>query len=282
MNLNIAKDKNKTENLSLIDTHCHIHESDFPLDQRETLLASAAANVQTIFCVGTNMQSSRETIDFAKNFDDKFGVKIFSIIGVHPHESKDFSEDNLKEMQKMIQENREQIKGIGEIGLDYFYEFSSREKQKNALKMQIQLACENNLPISFHVRDDRKNSGEVWRDFWKILDDFNDNFRGVLHSYTEQNHDNLRKAISRGFYFGVNGISTFAKENEKNLWRKIPLNKILLETDAPFLAPIPFRGKTNQPSFVPKIVESLADLRNEKYEEIAKNANKNSAELFKI
>jgi TatD DNase family protein len=263
----------------LIDTHCHIHESDFPLDQQQTLAASAAADVRKIICVGTNMQSSREAVSFARDFSSK-EVKIFAAIGVHPHDSVGFSEQDLIELKKLIKENIKQIVAVGEIGLDYYYEFTPRAKQIETFEMQLQLAVDHSLPVSFHVRDEKENPGAVWRDFWPILDNFS-GVKGALHSFTDT-IQNREKGLSRGLFIGVNGIATFAKENELNMWRAIPLDKMLLETDAPFLAPVPFRGQTNQPSFVPKIAEFLANLRGKTYDEITVQTTKNAELLFGI
>ena len=266
----------------LIDTHCHIHERDFPLDLDSVLAASSAANVKTIICVGTSMQSSRDAIDFSKKyFDDS--IKIFAILGVHPHETANFSLKSLEELEKLIPENHKVVKGIGEIGLDYFYEFAPRATQQKACEMQLQLATDFNLPISFHVRDDRENSGAAWRDFWAILNNFSrSKIRGVLHSYTEQNRDNLEKGLAQDFYFGVNGIATFAKPNEQSLWRDIPLTRMVLETDAPFLAPVPFRGRANQPSYIPQIAQFLANLKNETFVNVAKITTASAEKLFQI
>jgi len=307
----------------LIDTHCHIHESDFPLDQRQTLAASAAADVRKLICVGTNMQSSRESVDFARKYsfsslraegeaihvdrhgnklprDDEY-VQIFAAIGVHPHDSKDFSEQDLEDLRNLIRpsfadlfgESSRQIdspdkpsndKGcivaIGEIGLDYYYEFTPRAKQIAAFEMQLQLAVDHALPVSFHVRDERENSGAVWRDFWPILDNFS-GVKGALHSFTDT-PTQMEQGLKRGFYIGVNGIATFAKENELDMWRAIPIDKMLLETDAPFLAPVPFRGQKNQPSFIPKIVDFLGNLRGETFQEIAMQTTQNAEKLFVI
>jgi len=316
----------------LIDTHCHIHEADFPLGKAETLAAAQAADVRKLICVGTNMQSSREAVYFAKKYschpefisgsNNKEAAKsdtksdwipgqarndalmqIFAAIGVHPHDSKEFSEQDLKDLRDLIRPSFASLSGessqtshmdspnklandkgrvaaIGEIGLDYFYEFSPREKQIRALEMQMQLATDSNLPISFHVRDDHANSGAVWRDFWPILNNFPD-IKGALHSFTDT-IENLEKGLNRGLFIGVNGIVTFAKENELDMWRAIPLNRMLLETDAPFLSPVPFRGQKNQPSFIPKIVEFLSDLRSETFQEIAKQTTQNAENLFNI
>jgi TatD DNase family protein len=263
----------------LIDTHCHIHEHDFPLDRGEVLAASMAAGVGKIICVGTEMKSSRDVVKFVSETNSD--VKIYATLGVHPHEVVDFTMDDLKEMEELAKENQNIVVGIGEIGLDYFYEFAPRDKQTKSLEMQLDLAQKLNLPISFHVRDGAKNGYSAFDDFWAIFDNFS-KLRGVLHSYTDQHRKNLDKALERGLYFGVNGIATFAKESDANLWRDIPLHNMLLETDAPFLAPVPFRGQTNQPSLIPKIVESLAELRGEPYEIIAKTTTENAQKLFSL
>ena len=267
----------------LIDTHCHIHERDFPLNRGEVLTACATADVTRIICVGTSMESSRDAINFAKKLNGKLGVKIFAALGVHPHETADFSRKDLDELEKLIRENPKIIKGVGEIGLDYFYEFSPRETQIKVLEMQLQLAIDFNLPVSFHVRDSRDSDQEVWRDFWPVVNNFREKkLRAVLHSYTEQNRENLAESLAHNFYFGVNGISTFAKSDEQNLWRDIPLAKIVLETDAPFLAPVPFRGQPNQPSFIPQIAKNLAKIKSENYDEIAKTTTANAEKLFSL
>jgi TatD DNase family protein len=312
----------------LIDTHCHIHESDFPLDRDEVLAAARAADVTKILCVGTSVESSREAVDFAKKyqlrhsgldpesrskkvgkanasstwilnqpriksrakgFSENDALQVFAILGVHPHETANFSENDIEILEKLIRENPEIVKGIGEIGLDYFYEFASRDEQIKALERQLELAQKLDLPISFHVRDGAKNGYLAFADFWEIIKNYDETsarnsrkIRGVLHSCTDQNRKNLDIALAKNFYFGVNGIATFAGEREQNLWREIPLNNMLLETDAPFLAPVPFRGQKNQPAFIPKIVEFLADLRGETYDEIVTQTTKNAEALFVI
>ncbi len=254
--------------MNLIDTHCHIHESDYPLDREEVLTASTEAGVTKIICVGTSLESSREAIEFASRHDD-----VFATIGVHPHEAK----DGIKGLAELITAGpglMNKVVGVGEIGLDYYYNHSPREVQIKALNQQIELALKHDLPISFHVRD-------AFDDFWSIFDNFHD-IKGVLHSYTD-NTANLEKALSRGLFIGVNGIATFNKNPEQRaMYKAIPLESMLLETDAPFLSPVPFRGKPNQSTFIPKIVDFLTELRGETYDEIAATTTKNAEKLFKI
>jgi len=288
--------------MNLIDTHCHIHEADYPLDRAETLTAAQAAGVTKIICVGTDMQSSRDAVEFVEKYschpdpgldpgegspaklkkDSSVTLgmtntpQIFAILGVHPHEARR-GIDGLAELLKQ----KRKVVGVGEIGLDYFYDHSPRATQIEILQSQIELALKHHLPISFHVRDDRAGSGAVWRDFWSIFDNFR-GVRGVLHSFTDT-PKNLEQGLERGLFVGVNGIATFNKNpTQTTVYQTIPLDRLLLETDAPFLAPVPFRGRPNQPAFIPKIVEFLAGLRGEGYEQIAVQTTKNAEKLFHI
>jgi TatD DNase family protein len=160
--------------------------------------------------------------------------------------------------------------------LDYFYAHSPREAQIELLKFQIELALEHDLPLSFHVR-------EAFDDFWPIFESYRGaGLRGVLHSYTDS-MANLERAIKHGLHFGVNGIATFAKDEERRvIYRTIPSKLLLLETDAPFLTPIPFRGKICESKHVRVTAEFLADLRKETLEDLAAVTTANARDLFKV
>ncbi len=246
----------------LIDTHCHIHESDFPLDREEVIAQGLENDVRILLCVGTNLKSSEEAVAFAGSHDT-----IFASVGVHPHDSKDgYDIEELAGKDKVV--------AIGEIGLDYFYTNSPREVQIEALKAQIEVALKHDLPIIFHVR-------EAFDDFWPIFDSF-EGIRGELHSFTDS-QENLQKALDRGLYIGVNGISTFTKnETQKAMFDAIPLDRLLLETDAPFLTPNPFRGKINEPAMVRTIAEYQAERRSMSVEEVAKATSANAIKLFAL
>lgn len=166
------------------------------------------------------------------------------------------------------------IVAIGECGLDYFYTHSPKPAQIKALHFQIQLALEHNLPLIFHVR-------EAFDDFWPIFDQYQ-NIRGVLHSYTD-NQANLDKALARGLHIGANGIMTFTKDQSQlHMIKSVPLQKLLIETDAPFLTPKPFRGKVNKPANARLVAEFLADLRGETPETLAKATTYNAQTLFNL
>lgn len=253
--------------MQLVDTHCHIHESSYPLDQQETLERARQAGITQMICVGTNEQSSEEAVVFAGKHDG-----VYASIGVHPHDTKDgwvrtaHLADIAGPAGKLV--------AVGEIGLDYFYTHSPREVQIEALEAQIDLALRHDLPIIFHVR-------EAFDDFWPIFDNFH-GIRGELHSFTDS-AEHLEQGLSRGLYIGVNGISTFTKdEAQRAVFASIPLEKLLLETDAPFLTPAPFRGKVNEPAFVKQIAEFHAGIRNVSIDRVADTTTANAQTLFNL
>lgn len=243
----------------LVDTHCHIHEAEYPLDVGDVLARAREHGVNEIVCVGTSVQSSREAVSFAARHEH-----VYASIGVHPHDTK--------EGYDIADLYDESVIAFGEIGLDYFYTHSPREIQITALESQLQLAREYNKPVIFHVR-------EAFDDFWPILDNFS-GIRGVLHSFTD-NINNLELGLSRGLYVGVNGISTFTKDSaQRAMFAAIPLERMVLETDAPFLTPTPYRGKVNEPAFVRLVAEYHANQRSISLEELAAQTTTNARELF--
>lgn len=254
----------------LIDTHCHIHEADYPLDIDEVIAHAHESGVAKMICVGTNEESSRLAVEFAASHKG-----FYATVGVHPHDTK----DGWEKIAGLLKGNTaaaagSQIVAVGEIGLDYFYTHSPREVQIKALEAQIDLALRHNLPINFHVR-------EAFDDFWPIVDNFS-GIRGVLHSFTD-NQANLSEGLKRGLLIGVNGISTFTKdENQRQMFASIPIDKLVLETDAPFLTPNPFRGKVNEPAFVKNVAEFHASIRNMSLSEISAITTANATALFAL
>jgi TatD DNase family protein len=247
----------------LVDTHCHIHEPSYPLNQAEALARARQAGVTQMICVGTSEKSSRETVEFAAAHDG-----VFASIGVHPHDTK----DGWREILTLA--GAEKLVAVGEIGLDYYYDHSSRDIQITALEEQLAFALKQNLPVIFHVRD-------AFDDFWPIFDNFH-GVRGVLHSFTDT-AANVEEGLKRGLYFGVNGISTFTKDSaQREMFARIPLERLLLETDAPFLTPTPLRGKINEPAFVRYVADTHATLRRLSTEEIAAKTTANARALFAL
>ena len=247
----------------LVDTHCHIHETEYSLPPEEVLARAHEAGVATLLCVGTSVQSSRDAISFAAVHDE-----VYATVGVHPHDTK----DGYKAIAELA--GQEKVVAIGEIGLDYYYGHSPRDIQIAALEAQLQIARDHRLPVSFHVR-------EAFDDFWPVLGNFPE-IRGVLHSFTDT-QANLEYGLGRGLYVAVNGISTFTKdERQKAMFMAIPLDRLLLETDAPFLTPAPFRGKVNEPGMVREVAKYHAAARGLELDELAQRTTANAEALFRF
>lgn len=249
---------------NLIDTHCHIHDQAYPLDADEVYDSALEAGLSSLICVGTSIQNSIDAIKFAESHS-----RAFAAIGVHPHDAKD-TDGSLDELIG----TSEKLVAVGEIGLDYFYEYSDRKRQIQVLERQLQSAVDHSLPVIFHVRD-------AFDDFWPILDNFR-GIKGVLHSFTDT-QKNADEGLKRGLLLGINGISTFTKDSkQQDMYYNLPLDKIVLETDAPFLTPSPFRGKVNVPSMVVEIARFHADKRGVSIDSIAAHTTANATNLFQL
>jgi TatD DNase family protein len=270
--------------LELVDTHCHIQSAGNPAGERHTrelwaknpdLTAQvlvdrgAEAGVNRLICVGCDLGDSKLAIEFAQN-----QPKAWASIGIHPHEAQDYAGQKglLDEFAGLA--GRSKVVAVGECGLDYFYSHSPKDAQVELLKFQIELALAHNLPLIFHVR-------EAFDDFWPIFEQYA-GIRGVLHSFTDS-MEHMQKAVEHGLFIGVNGIATFAKDPAQlAVYKAIPLQKLLLETDAPYLTPTPYRGSINEPKHIGVVSKFLADLRDEDLEHLAAVTTANAQALFTI
>ncbi len=266
----------------LVDTHCHIHElvqaltpthdkwfSDKVERTPEGVIAAAhEADVTQMVCIGTTLADSELAITFVAERDGTWAS-----IGIHPHEAKHHLTAEVRARFAALA-SAPKVVAVGECGLDYYYGHSPQEDQEKVLRMQIELALEHDLPLSFHVRD-------AFDDFWPIFDSYT-GVRGVLHSFTD-NLTNLEKGLERGLYIGVNGIATFAKDEDRRvIYRTIPQRALLLETDAPYLTPTPHRGKVCEPKHVRATAEFMSDLRGVSLAELASATTANANKLFNL
>ncbi len=265
----------------MIDTHCHIHElegvggvhdkwfSDGVQRTPEAVIAAAvAAGVDRMIVIGTTLRDSELAVRFAQEHHN-----VWASIGIHPHEAKDHQSADTKKRFAALA-TKPKVVAVGECGLDYYYDLSPHDAQAELLRFQMEVALKHDLPLSFHVRD-------AFDDFWPIFESYKD-VRGVLHSFTDS-QANMEHAIDLGLYIGVNGIVTFTKgEAQLVTYRTIPQRRLLLETDAPFLTPAPFRGKVCEPKHVANTAEFLARLREENLQELAAVTTENAEALFKL
>lgn len=244
----------------LIDTHCHLHDPEFFSESQAEEFLTEAKNkgVEKIICIGTDIKDSLRAKDFAENHEN-----VYYTFGVHPEnneKSTNFSE--------ILPKNDKKLVAIGEVGLDYHREEYNREAQIKLFNEMLQLAQDNDLPLSFHVR-------EAFSDFFPIIENF-PKIRGVVHSFTDNKKVLKRILTETDFYIGVNGLATYSTLPMP------PLERILLETDAPFLTPKPFRGIINRSGYVREIAEWLSDKLALEFKIIEKETTKNARELFHI
>lgn len=277
----------------LIDSHCHIHDRgtynfafsrqqigkkllekypDLPHEiddfTPEKIIARAhAAGVSKMICIGTSHEDSLAARDFAAKYA-KDGV--FWSYGIHPDEAADslFANMASSASEVLLPCSPSRLVAIGEVGLDYRNGTANRTAQLKLFERMLELAEDNNLPLIFHVRD-------AFDDFFAMLKNF-PNARGVVHSFSDSS-ENLKKSLDQNFYIGVNGLATFAPEIPLP-----PLERALLETDAPFLTPAPFRGTINEPAHVQDVCAYLSKVMGESEAEIAEITTKNAEQLFKI
>lgn len=253
----------------LVDTHCHIHSADYALDADTVRRDAIEHKVTKLICVGCTPEDSAAAVDYASR-----NSSVWASVGVHPHEADRYANDAdfLRAFGAYCDSPK--VVAIGEIGLDYYYERSSRQNQKKLLKLQLNLALEKRLPVIFHIRD-------AFDDFWPIMDSF-DGVRGVVHSFTSS-EANMKRIVGRGLYLGLNGIMTFTKDQEQlKAARELPLDHLLLETDAPFLTPVPFRGNICTPGYLSATAAFLSELRGETPDELAYRTSRNAGDLFGI
>ena len=268
--------------MELFDTHCHMHEiarkvspmhdkwlSDGVQRTPESVIAAAhEVGVTRMLCIGTTLADSELAVELAGKHEN-----VWASIGIHPHEAKDHLEEATKKRFTALA-SQPKVVAVGECGLDYYYNHSPKEAQIDLLRFQIELALEHDLPLSFHVR-------EAFDDFWPVFESYQ-GVRGVVHSFTD-NMANLERALGHGLYIGVNGIATFAKKPEESVvYCAIPKDSLLLETDAPFLTPAPFRGKVCESRHVRITAEFLSKLRDESLQELAAATTANARKLFKV
>jgi len=252
----------------LIDTHAHIHFDQFREDLDDLLDRAASAGVGKILTVGCNDTDSAQAVAVARAYEH-----VWASVGLHPHDA-DRGYEALEEVARLAE--LEKVVAIGECGLDNFRSETTPEDQERALRFQIELGIERNLPMIFHVRD-------AFPQFFAILDEYQgDGVRGLVHCFTAGVPE-LEGSLERGLHIALNGIMTFTKDHKQlDAAKHVPLDCLVLETDCPFLAPVPMRGKQNEPANVALTAKFLAELRGEALEDLEAATSKNAETLFGI
>jgi TatD DNase family protein len=253
----------------LIDSHAHIHFKDFEGQIDDVLARAREAGVGALINVGTDLASSREVVSLAEKYP-----QIFAVVGVHPHDVAKMGEGDLAALAELARHPK--VVAIGEVGLDYYYEHSPREVQQGRLADFIRLAREAGKPLVMHCRDAFEDCFRIFdaEGAWKV--------GGVFHCFTG-NKEQAAVIAQQGFYVSFSGIVTFKKSTAlQEAAKAAPADKILIETDCPFLAPEPHRGKRNEPAYVRLVARKLAELRGSSEAEIETLTARNTREIFRI
>lgn len=250
-----------------IDSHAHLEMPQFDEDRPEVIERARLNGVKTIITVGTNIESCQKAVEIAEAFDE-----VYAAIGFHPHDVKSMQKRDYDALRKLA--THEKVVGYGEIGLDFYRNLSSRELQLEKFREQIQFAKELKLPIIVHDREAHEEILSVLQEerAWTL--------GGVIHCFSGDHHM-AKTCIDMGFYLSIPGTITFQKAPRlRNLILCFDLHQIMIETDCPFLAPVPFRGKRNEPSYIRYIAEKIAKLKKMDVEEVAARTSENVKALF--
>jgi TatD DNase family protein len=255
--------------VELIDSHAHLDFDRFKNDRDEVIQRAKSNGIINIINVGSNLASSHRSLQLSQQYE-----MIYAVVGVHPHEAKNLDKKALQVLKDLSKADK--VVAIGEIGLDFHYDNSPRDKQRDAFRKQLQLAKEINLPVVIHSRDADQDTIKI------LKEEKMQNHNILLHSYTG-GAEMADEALAMGFYFSAGGIVTFNSAQElKNIMQKIPLSRILLETDSPYLAPSPHRGKRNEPMYVKEVGKYIATLKNTTFEKVAETTTQNTKRFFNI
>ena len=250
----------------LTDTHCHLYYQDLRNDIPAVLNRAAEQGVNRFICVGTNVQNSRECIDLANTHEN-----IYATAGVHPHDAKDTPKDYLDQICDLLKFDK--MIAAGEMGLDYYRNISEPEIQNRVFCEQMELAQSMGKPVIFHNRD-----ADV--DVLKVLSDFS-NVTGVAHCFSS-NLETAKAFLDLGYYISFAGNLTFKNSHLTEVAKGLPLDRILVETDSPYLSPVPYRGKPNEPGRTRFVAEKLAEIHNVSLDVIAKKTSENATALFNL
>lgn len=261
------------------DTHCHIDLSSFKADQSQVLSRAWKAGLIWILNPGIDLHSNHAAIELAKANPQK----ISAAVGIHPNFGQPWTADILPTLREQAQQP--EVVAIGEIGLDYYRQHTPFNQQRLMLEAQLNLAEELNLPVVLHNRDSTEDILQILETWHRGLERKNHPLHtrpGVLHSFSAD-YDTALKVIEMNFYVGISGPVTFKNAVElKSIVRNLPLTSLLLETDAPYLTPHPYRGKRNEPSYIPLIAEEIARLQNSSPKHVAEVTYANAQRLFNL
>jgi TatD DNase family protein len=258
--------------MALVDTHCHLDFNNFDSDRLDVLSRAQQAGLTRIINPGVDLENSKALIQLCETYPE-----IYAAVGVHPNSALTWGERTIQELRQLAQHPK--VVAIGEIGLDFYHDRAPKDLQIRILNAQLELADELELPVILHSRQAESDTLDVLAD-WVIKRKLASSAPGVLHSYGGD-EPTAQQAIAMGFYIGITGPVTFRNAVQlQQMVTRLPLTRLLVETDAPFLAPHPYRGKRNEPAYVRLVAEKIAYLKDQSLENIMEQTTANAEQLF--
>ena len=260
----------------MIDTHCHIDEEAFDADREEVIARQQQSGVEAMIVPGVNAASINTVLDVCHAHPDY----CYPALGLHPEDVKADWQEQLAIVEQAIRAHKDELVAIGEIGLDYYWDKTYKDEQKEVLRRQLLLACELDLPVILHNR-------EATEDIFSIVKEIvngkcpNGKCFGVFHCFNGS-RETAEEILKMGFYIGIGGVLTFKNSKLAEKLDVVPMDRLLLETDAPYMAPVPHRGERNESRFMIHVVERLAQVYNCTLETVIMATNSNAKQLFKI
>jgi TatD DNase family protein len=269
----------------IIDTHSHLHGKDFEADLAELVTRAREAGIAKIALIGVDSDDTDRALEVARQNAGLF----FVVAGLHPHEASKWNPQTRDRLVEQVATDRDPgeeagglIRAIGEMGLDYHYDFAPRDAQRDAFIGQMEIARDADLPIVIHCREAYDDCLEILRDFYGTGAPPDDPPRGVLHCYFGT-LEQAQQAVELGFMLGVGGSCTFKKAEEVHrVVAEMPLNSLVMETDAPYMAPVPFRGKRNESSYLTYVAARIGELKNLEPREVVKATTANAKRLYRF
>ena len=261
----------------MIDTHAHLNFKRFEDDYAQVIGNNFNQGLKAVINVGSNLETSKKAIKISLEFKN-----CFSAIGLHPVHIND---ENFEKEQYtlLINKNKDKIKAIGETGLDFFHDENSKDLQKKVFLQHIELAQKHDLPVIMHCRGNKDNPSNAYLELLETIKNLKQTYKGVIHCFSSD-WVIAQEFLNLGFYIGFDGPITFKNSTPELLQvvKKAPLNRILLETDSPFLAPEPYRGQRNEPIYVRFIAQKISEVKNLDFNQVVIQTTKNAKKLFKL
>ncbi|MBQ9987503.1 MAG: TatD family hydrolase [Erysipelotrichales bacterium] len=253
--------------MGIIDTHCHLNDETYQENVAEVVQQCLDQGIEKMICIGFDLPSSRKAVEIAHTYPC-----VYAAVGIHPDSAEDYNEEVAAELEQLAED--EKVVAIGEIGLDYYWDKAPRDMQKEVFKAQIELARRHDLPIIIHSRDALMDTYDITANYTPV--------KGVMHCYSGS-AEMAAEFIKQGFHISLAGPVTFKNARvPKEVAVAVPSDKLLVETDCPYLTPHPYRGKVNYPYYVKLVAEEIARLRGIEYQELEAITSKNACDLFSL